>query len=309
MNIVVETSFFGNFKQADEPKVLIIPAPYEYTTSFNKGTKNGPQAILNASTQLNTFDDELWTDVTKIGINTSNFVNCEFVSNKSRQPFGELEQAVRNSVISGFLPVVLGGEHALSYGSLKAIYELYPDISILYFDSRLDLKDIHSDNKFHSACTLRRLHEAMPDLKIVVVGARSVADEETEWLETNNPGIEIFFSRDKIRWNITDILSSLTKNVFISFDFSVLDSSVMPSCSMPEPGGLNWAETTDIIKNICAFKEILGIDFCSFSPIPGLLAPDFLAAKLIFKSIAYTHARHLGAFEEEKKPLVTSDEV
>ena len=128
MGIIVETNYFGNCKQEEAPKVLIIPTPYEYTTSYCKGTKNGPQAILNASTKLEFFDDELWLNYSSLGINTTNFVNCEFVNNKTTDPFIELEQAVRNSVISGALPIVLGGEHSISYGGIKAIYDLYPDV-------------------------------------------------------------------------------------------------------------------------------------------------------------------------------------
>lgn len=307
MTTIVETSFFGKFNQSDESKVLIIPTPYEYTTSFVKGTKNGPQAILNASLHLEAFDEELWADVSTIGISTSNFVNCEFVNNKSKLPFNEIEQAVRNSVIAGLLPVVVGGEHSLSYGSVKAIYDLYPDISILYFGSRLNLKDTEQSNKFNSACTLKRIHEIMPDIKIVQVGARSVSKEEAQWLETNDPNIEIFFARDKSRWNLADILSNLSKNVYVSFDFSVLDPSIMPSCSLAEPGGLSFTQAADIIKNVCAFKELLGMDFVEFAPIGGLYAPDFLAAKLIYKSIAYNFARQLGAFEENEAALATSE--
>ena len=122
MGIIVETSFFGNLKQSDDPKVLIIPTPYEFSTSCNKGTKNGPQAILNASRHLEFFDDELWTGVSRIGINTSSFVNCEFANNKSTEPFIEVEEAVKNSVIGGCLPIVLGGEHSISYGSNGLIF-------------------------------------------------------------------------------------------------------------------------------------------------------------------------------------------
>ena len=140
----------------------------------------------------------------------------------------------------------------------------------------------------------------MPDLKIVLLGTRSISEEETEWLESANPNIEVFFTRDKSRWNTADILSNLTKNVYLSFDFSALDSGIMPSCLIPEPGGLSWTEACDIIKNVCAFKEILGMDFVGLAPIQGIAAPDLLAAKLIYKSIAYTFARELGAFEEER---------
>lgn len=303
-NIIVETNFFGNCNQSEDPKVLIIPTPYEYTTAYVKGTKNGPQAILNASIHLEHFDDELWLDTSKIGINTSNFLTCEFVNNKSKQPFNELEQVVRNAIIGGCLPVVLGGEQSLSYGSLKAIYDLYPDISVLHFSSHSGLKATFQNNKFSHACALRQISETMPDFKIVQVGIRSISEEESSWLEKSNPNIEIYFAKDKNRWNVADLLANLTKNVYISFNFSVLDSGIMPSASTPEPGGLGFEQVTDIIKNICAFKDVVGMDFVELAPVPDLHAPDYLAAKLIYKSIGYTFARQLGAFDEKEKESV-----
>ena len=307
MGIITETNYFGNFDQEEDHKVLIIPVPYEYTSTFNKGTKNGPQAILNASTHLEKIDDELWADISKIGINTSGFLNCEFVNNKSKQQFGEIEEVVRNTMIKGCLPVLIGGEHSISLGALKAVYDLYPEISVLYFDSKPNLKLSFQNNKFNHLCNLRNICELMPDIKIVHVGARSISNEESDWLDSQNPNIEFFFARDKNQWKIPEIIANLTKNVYISFDFSAFDSGIMPSVSTPEPGGLSWEQTIDIIRNVCAFKEIVGMDFVEFAPISGLTAPDFLAAKLIYKTIGYTFARQLGAFEENQSSLTLSE--
>lgn len=297
--MIVETNFFGDFEQVDDPKVLIIPAPYEYTTPYIKGTKNAPQAILNASKHLAAFDEELWTDIAKIGINTSSFTVCEFASNKSKQPFFEIEQSVRDAVINGSMPVILGGEHSITIGSMKAIYDLFPDVSILHFGARCNLKHTVMENKFSSECTFRRINETMPEIKITQVGIRSLSGEEADWLETNNPNIEIYFGRDKNRWNVADILTNLSKNVYLSFNFNALDPSVMPSTSIPEPAGFNFEMACDIIKNVCAFKEIVGMDFVDLAPTPNLNSQDFTAAKLIYKAIGYSFARELGAFEEE----------
>ena len=306
MTNIVETSYFGNLKQVEEPKVLIIPTPYEYTTSFIKGTKNGPQAILNASMHLEQFDEELWTSISDIGINTSSFVNCEFVNNKSKEPFIELEQVVRTSVISGTLPIVIGGEHSITYGAMKAIYDLYTDVSILYINSRPNLMESFQNNTFNYHCTMRQLYEAMPDLKVTQLGIKSLSSLEANWLENNDINIEICFAKDYKQWKIADILSNLTKNVYISFGFNVFDSSIMPSSILPEPGGMTWDTALDIIKNVSAFKEIVGMDFVGLSPINSFSAPNLLAAKLIYKSIGYTFARQLGAFEEDGSALVNT---
>ncbi len=304
MGMIVETNYFGDFEQIDDPKVLVIPTPYEYTTSYVKGTKNGPQAILNASKHLDSFDEELWVNISKIGINTLNFVNCEFVSNKSKQPFFEIEQAVRDAVINGSMPVVIGGEHSITYGSIKAIYDLFPNVSILHFGARPNLKSTILENKFSHECVFKRINETMPELKITQVGIRSLSSEEADWLEADSPSIEIYFSRDKNRWNVADLLTNLSKNVYLSFDFNALDPGVMPSTSIPEPGGFSFEQACDIIKNVCAFKEIVGMDFVGLTPTPNLNAPDFTAAKIIYKAIGYSFARELGAFEEEESSLV-----
>ena len=304
MGTIVETSYFGGLTQVDEPKVLVIPTPYEYTTSHIKGTRNGPQAILNASKHLELFDDELWTDISRLGINTGNFLTCEFVNNTSVQPFSEVEEEVRKAVISGCLPVVIGGEHSISFGSIKAIYDLYPDLSILHLGASPNLKSSFQNNKFNHSCVFRQTCELMPDLKIIHLGTRVISKEEKEWLETNNTNTEIFWGRDKNTWNIADILSSLTKNVFLSVDFNVFDTSFMPTVSKPDPGGLSWEEITNILKNVCTFKDIVGMDFVEHAPTQGLQATDFLAAKLIYKLIGYAFARTLGVFEEERTSLV-----
>ena len=305
MSMIVETNCFGDFEQVDNPEVLVIPTPYEYTTSYIKGTKNGPQTILNASKHLDSFDEELWVNIPNIGINTSNFVSCEFANNRSKAPFTELEQAVRETVISGSMPVVIGGEHSVTYGSIKAIYDLFPDVSILHFGARAYLKNIVMENKFSNECTFRRINEIMPDLKITQLGIRALSGEEANWLEANNPNIEMYFSRDKNLWNVADILTNLSKNVYLSFNFNALDSSIMPSTSIPEPGGFSFEQACELIKNTCTFKEIVGMDFVEFSPIANFNAPDFTAAKLIYKTIGYSFARKLGALEEEESSMVT----
>ena len=305
--MIVETSVFGNYEQCYEPKVLIIPVPYEYTTSFCKGTKNGPQAILNASVHMESFDDELWEEIKKIGINTANFVNQEFVTDKSHEPFKEVESAVRESLIKGCLPVVLGGEHSVSYGSIKAVYDLYPDISVLHLGAHSHLKSSFKNNKFNHKCTLNRVLEAMTDLEIVQVGIRGLSREEASWMEDTNPNIEVFFARDMNRWTVADIISGLNKNVYITFDFTALDIGIMPSVYDPIPGGLGFELALDILKNVCTFKNVLGIDFTGFTPIQNLSAPDSLACRLIYKTIGYCFARELGAFNEGNSALVTSE--
>src|SRR3989338_1415153 len=304
MGLIVETAVFGNLEPVSDPKVLIIPAPYEYTTSYIKGTKNGPQAILNASIHLSSFDDELWADLSSVGINTNNFVLCEFVSNKTTQPFNELEQVVKNSVIGGSLPVVIGGENTVSYGSIKALYDLYPDISVLHFGAHSNLRSSFKDNKFNHTCTMRQVLDSMPEIKLVQVGIRNISREEADWLQNENPKVDVYFAKDRRQFTTGEILSSLKKNVYISFDFGVLDPVFMPSVLEPVPGGMSFEQVADILKNVCAFKDIIGMDFVGLTPIHGFYPPDFLAAKLIYKTIGYVFAKELGAQQVQDQSLV-----
>lgn len=301
MSIIVETHYFGNLTQVDKPRVLIIPAPYEYTTGFIKGVKNASQAILNSSLNLDLFDEELWADISRVGINTSDFVDCAFVCNGSKQPFIELEQVVKTSVINGSIPVVVGGESTISLGSVKAVYDLYPDVTILHFGSRPKLKQEVQENKYHHQCSIRNIIEEMPDIKLVQIGARSISEEESIWIN-ENPRCEIFFAREKQNSNlIEEVLASLSKNVYISFDFSVLDPSIMPSSLSPEPGGLLFDEVLNILRNVCTSKEIIGCDFVNLAPREDLFASNYLASKLIYKTIGYMFAEELGVFEEEQE--------
>lgn len=303
MGFVAETAFFGNLEPINDPKVLIIPAPYEYTTSYVRGAKHGPQAILNASAHLNSFDDELWADISSVGINTTSSVICEFVNNKSKQPFNELEQVVKNAIIGGSLPVVIGGEHSVSYGALKAIYDLYPELSVLHFGAHSNLRAVYKDNKFNHVCTLRQVMEAMPELKLVQVGIRNISKEEADWLSNSNPNIDIYFAKDKSRFTTAEILSSLTKNVYISFDLGVFDPTFMPSVSEPVPGGLTYIQVIEILKSVCSFRDIIGMDFIGLTPIGGFYPPDFLAAKLIYKTIGFIFSDELREKSSPTTPL------
>lgn len=306
--MIVDTNTFGNFQQVDNPRVIVIPVPYEYSNAFNKGTKKGPQAILNASANLEAFDDELWTEISNLGINTTELLHCEFVKNNSKEPFKEVEFAVRNAVIKGAMPLILGGECSISFGALKAIYDLYQDVSVLYFSAHANLKESYKENKFNCKCVLRRVIESFPEYKLLLVGTRNLSYKEASWLEETNPKLEIFFARDKNHWSVADLLSSLTKNVYISFDFNVFDPGIMPSVTSPEPGGLSYEQVLDILKNVCTFKEVVGIDFVGLSPNESLRTPDYLTAKLIYKTIGYSFARELGAFEEEKNETLVATE-
>lgn len=296
MSIIVETNSFGNF-ESSKPRATIIPVSFECSKKPKKGTRNGAQAILNASLHLSPFDDEVMADISKLGINTYNFIDLSATEAESKEPFRLIEKAVKFSIIDGSIPFLIGGEGAISYAAVKSLYDLYPDISVIHFSSRTKL-NIAAENKFDSRNSMGLLFESMPDVNIVNIGVRSTTEKEIVFAEENN--LDLYYAGDKKNWDLSEILSKLTKNVYISFDCSVLDSSMVPSVSYPEPNGLSFNECLNILKNICAYKEVLGIDFVEFSPIENLVAADITIAKLIYKTIGYTFAEDLGLFDEQE---------
>ncbi|MBU3901480.1 arginase family protein, partial [Patescibacteria group bacterium] len=164
----------------------------------------------------------------------------------------------------------------------------FDDFSILQFDAHADLRNEYLDQKYSHACAMRRCLD-FPGINLVQAGIRSIANEEDElnfWQE-NRCRIKTFWAKDKKSWKTDEIIGALKEKVYVTFDVDAFDSGLMPSTGTPEPGGLDWYETLDILRAVCAKRQIIGADFVELSPIKNLSAPDFLVAKLIYKTIGY----------------------
>ncbi len=265
-------------------QVVIVPFGFEATTTYGQGAKNGPQAIIEASRQVELFDEELWQETNKrIRIVTLSPIkigaNIEEARKKIRPIIDKILRLEK-------LPLVLGGEHSLT----PLVIERYKksDFSILQFDAHADLRNEYLNQKYSHACAMRRCLD-FSGINLVQVGIRSIANEEGElnFWQKNQCRIKTFWAKDKKKWKIEEIVKNLKDKVYISFDVDALDSSIMPSVGTPYPGGLDWYETLDILRLVCAKKTIIGADFVELSPIKGFSAPDFLVAKLIYKTIGY----------------------
>lgn len=286
MNFLGIPAKYSSFKNS---KVVVIPFAYEATLSYGKGARFGPRAIILASQEVEWFDEDLENETYKIGIHTT-----KNIKPAKKQAFANLSKKVKEVVFQDKLPVILGGEHTTTYGGLLGVAEKYKDFSILHFDAHSDLRDIYEGNKFSHACVMRRALEIEQVKSIVQVGIRNVSSEATDgrefgFIKNNKNKIKIFWARDKDKWNIKNILKSLGKNVYISFDVDVLDPSIMPSTGTPEPGGLLWYETVNILKQVFKEKNVIGLDVVELSPIKNFVAPDFTIAKLIYKMIGYKY--------------------
>ena len=268
-----------DFKKA---QVVIVPFGFETTTTYGRGTKKGPAAIINASQQVELFDEELWQNANeKVSIATA----TEIKPAKTEK----LQVTVKELLKNHKTPIVLGGEHSITpfiVGEYKKAG--FSDFSILQFDAHTDLRDGYLGKKYSHAAAMRRCLD-WDGINLVQVGVRNISneDEELNFWEKNQTRIKTFWAKDKKNWRIEEIVKNLKDSVYITFDVDVFDCSLMPSTGTPEPGGLYWYETLDILRAVCAKKKIIGADFVELAPIKNFHAPDFLVAKLIYKTIGY----------------------
>jgi len=277
-------SFLGKEYSADNSeaaKIIIIPVPLEYSTSYGKGTERGPEAIINASSFLESYDEELDYEVWKKGIFTAPAID---VNTEPVQCLDRIKKAVASYIKDDKFAIVLGGEHSLSSAVHDAFYDRYPQLSVLQLDAHSDLRDEFEGSKYSHACVMRRIWEK--NKNIVEVGIRSQCIEEKEFISENE--IPVFYAQDIYGKSFSlEILDALNDDVFITIDTDFFDPSIMPAVGTPEPGGFFWYETLDFLKNVFTFKNVVGIDIVEFSPIPQLVHPDFFLAKFIYKLIGY----------------------
>jgi len=272
-----------SFKEA---QVIIVPLGFELSTTYGKGTKNGPAAIIDASSQVELFDEELWQETyEKIKIKTLSDL-------KSPKSFIAAEKKI-SSIIGEILkqkkiPIVLGGEHSITSFIIKEFKNFFPSFSILQFDAHADLRDGYLSQKYSHAAAMRRCLD-LKGVNLVQIGTRNISNENNElifWKE-NQGRIKTFWAKDMLAWKIKEIIDSLSENVYLTFDVDAFDSSLMPSTGTPEPGGLQWYQTMEILKAVAKNRKIIGADVVELAPIKGLHAPDFVAAKLVYKIIGY----------------------
>ncbi len=270
---------YSDFENA---KAVILPIPYEHTTSYKSGTRNGPSAIIAASRNLELYDAELKCEPYRAGICTLD--ELEPVSGEAGQMEGRIAEVAGWLLAEEKLPVALGGEHSLSLGLVTALAAKHNGLSVLQLDAHADLRDSYQGNKYSHACTMRRIGELAP---IVPVGIRSLCRKEAEWIE--NKKLKIFWAQDimnKRKWH-TEVVERLSDEVYITIDLDVFDPGIMPAVGTPEPGGLDWYAVLQLLKLVASEKRIVGFDVVELSPQPGNIAPDFMAAKLVYKLLGY----------------------
>ena len=266
----------------DRAKVVILPVPYDSTTEWRSGTRDGPQAIIDASRYLEIYDLELDQETYKVGIHT--LPEVEALMSGPENMIQRVYEITGGLVKKGKLVVMLGGEHSLSFAAVRAFKEAFPRLSVLQFDAHADLRDEYLGTKYGQACIMRRVSELCP---IVQVGIRSLCREEKQFLEENKM-IPFYMSTMRVDEDLVKhIVTSLSEDVYVTIDVDVFDPSIMPAVGTPEPGGMQWQQVLDILKSLAHYKHIVGFDLMEFCPREGPISCAFMLAKLVYKFIGY----------------------
>lgn len=269
---------------SENSKVVFIPCPYGNTTSYQSGTDKGPDAILDAANHMELFDEELKKEIFVHGVFTQAPMAVSDLS--PEQMFQEVYENIKNVLAKDKFPILLGGEHSVSPGVVKAVSEKYNNVSVLHLDAHYDLRNEYEGSKHSHACAARRFLEYAP---VVEVGVRSLCKDEYDFIKTKPDGLYIKDVYDILKdkkWR-EDVVANLSDNVYISLDLDVFDPSIMPSTGTPEPGGLTWDQVRSLIKIVSEKKNIVGFDVVELMPIDDLKAPDFMTAKLIYRIMGY----------------------
>ncbi len=274
----------------DSSRVLIWPVSYEGTVSYGTGTGGGAMAIVNASRNMELYEEETDTEVYRLGLHTLE----EFRPKETPEAMMEgLYDRTKELLATNKFLCMLGGEHSVSAPVIKAHAEKYHDLSVLQIDAHADLRDTYDGTPHSHASIMARV---VKDLRIpsVQVGIRSISAEEVRLLDEGLP-TKIFWARDivgRIDW-IDQAVDSLTDNVYLTIDIDGLDPSLVPTTGTPEPGGLGWYETLALIRRLAEKKKVVGMDLVEYSYVESYNSPAFLCAKLVYKSLSYIFGRDL----------------
>jgi len=263
-------------------RIIIVPVPYDATSTWMRGSDKGPDAIMEASVNLEFYDIETASEVHKMGIHTIDPVlekgSPEALVNAVFNKTSHLLQDKK-------LPVIVGGNHTVSIGAVKAFAKYYPDLSVLQLDAHSDLRQEYGGSPFNHACTMARARELAP---FVQVGIRSVSAEELPFIDRER----IFYAHelyyDKILYQ--KAIDKLTENVYVTIDLDVFDPLVMPSTGTPEPGGPDYFELMHFLRDVARKRNIVGFDVVELCPSTTNKSPDFMAAKIIYQLLSYIFA-------------------
>lgn len=269
--------------ESGDPAVTLIPVPYDATTSYRTGSRDGPRAIIRASRELEDYDLELDRVISDVGIQTAPEV--EPFAGGPEGMIDRVDLAVSETLIDGAIVGLLGGDHSITVGAVRAFRRRHPDLSVLYLDAHADLRDDYQGSPWSHACTARRVLEMCP---LVEVGVRSLSQAERRFIDGEE--LPVYFWPNEtadVGGILQEVVDRLTDTVYVSIDLDVLDPSIMSAVGTPEPGGMSWHSATRLLRHVAERERIVGFDVVELSPGEGPEACAFTAAKLAYKLIGY----------------------
>ena len=258
---------------------------YGEEVKFGGGTRNGPKEIIKASHQVELYDEELNCEPYKrIGIKTLKPFKIDRNIKKALKKMSAINQKILDNKL---FPITFGGEHSITPGCLDPFIKKYKKICLLHFDAHADLRNSYNVEKFSHASAIRRCLDHR-NTSLISFGIRNISESEITFLKKNKSRINIFWAKDKSNWNLKKFKKLIKdKTVYLTFDVDGFDSSIMPATGTPEPGGLLWDETLNIIRIAAKNSNIVGADINELAPIKGFNSYNFLVAKLAYKILAY----------------------
>jgi agmatinase len=267
------------YTEFETSKVVILPIPYDSTTTWRSGSRDGPLAIIDASQHLELYDHELDRESHLVGIHT--LPELQPSMKGPEETVMRVHEVASDLIRKDKFVVMLGGEHSLTVGMVKAFRERFDSLSVLQLDAHADLRDAYEDSKYSHACVMRRVLEYCP---IVQVGIRSLCEEEHRFLAQNQ--MKPYFA-EGLPLDVDGIVSALSTDVYVTIDLDVLDPSIMSAVGTPQPGGISWHEILKILRRVAETRRIVGCDLVELCPAEGPPSCAFLAAKLAYKLIGY----------------------
>lgn len=277
----------------ESSRAVIFPIPLERTTTYEHGTRNGPSAIIAASRNMETWDEELSAETfAEIGIATLPAIDtAEGTLEKVLADIHTTELALLSD---GKFPVALGGEHSLTPPLVSAAVKKFPDLTVLQIDAHADLREAYQGNPASHASAMRRVVEMCPAVQVAI---RSLSIEEAEAIPSLRT--KIYWARDIARaplekW-VPRVVADLSEHVYLTVDLDGLDPAYMPATGTPEPGGLDWYQVTALVEGVAKTKTIVAADIVELLPQHGDHASDFLAAKLVYKILGYVLCKRRAA--------------
>ncbi|HEV8190823.1 MAG TPA: agmatinase [Ktedonobacterales bacterium] len=270
----------------DTARVVVVPVPFDATTCYRPGTREGPQAIIDASRNLELYDPELRRSPYTVGIHTLRAI--EPVMGNAQAMVERIERVTGELLDRGKYVVALGGDHSISIGVIRAFARRHPNMSVLQFDAHADLREEYEGNTLSSATIMRRVLDVCP--RTAQVGIRSLSEPEAQlvqerqlplWLASD---IQRQTARERDEW-ISNVVRSLAAEVYVTFDIDAFDPSLVPGTGTPEPGGLGWYEVMDLLSTVTSQRRVVGFDVVELSPlVEGHVSP-VVAAKLVYKLV------------------------